>query len=168
MKKQRGLNLLEVLVAAFMISLGLLGMAGLQVKSLRATHNSYQMQQASQLAHELLERMRANRTGLLSGDYKVVAVADTYCADPLATSCQNNTCDSTQMAADDMYRVMCGYGDSGGIKKQLLNGQLTVECPDPSGNCSDGVRLSLQWNERNGGKSEADVEPFSLVLNTVL
>lgn len=168
MKKQRGLNLIEVLVAAFLISLGLLGMAGMQVKSFRATHNSYQMQQASQLAHELLERMRSNRAGVLAGHYKVSAVAEAYCANPLAFSCQNNTCDSAQMATDDMHRVLCGYGSGGGIKGALLNGELTIDCPDPSGDCVQGVRLSLQWNERNGGKNEADVEPFNLILNTVL
>lgn len=168
MKKQRGLNLIEVLIAAFLISLGLLGMAGLQVKSFRATHNSYQMQQATQLAHELLERMRSNRAGVMAGKYNVDAVAETFCADPLAVSCQNNTCNSEQMALDDVHRVFCGYGSSGGIKGVLLNGQLKVDCPDPSGDCAKGVRLSLQWNERNSSKNEADVEPFSLVLNTVL
>lgn len=168
MKKQRGLNLFEVLIAAFLISLGLLGMAGLQVKSFRVTHNSYQMQQATQLVHELLERMRSNRAAVLAGSYKVAAVAEAYCAADLATSCQGNACDSTQMATDDMHRVICGYGGSGGIRGELLNGSLTVDCPDASGSCAQGVRLSLQWNERNGGKNEADVEPFSLVLNTVL
>lgn len=168
MKKQNGLNLLEVLVAAFLISLGLLGMAGLQVKSFRATHNSYQMQQATQLAHELLERMRSNRSAVLAGSYKINAVAATYCTNPLAFSCQTNTCNATQMALDDMYRVMCGYGAGSGINGALLNGQLIVDCPDPSAECSKGVRLSLQWNERNSSKNEADVEPFNLVLNTVL
>ncbi|HPY39439.1 MAG TPA: type IV pilus modification protein PilV [Thiolinea sp.] len=168
MKKQQGLNLIEVLIAAFLISLGLLGMAGLQVKSLRSTHNSYQMQQASQLAHELLERMRANRKAVLAGNYTIAADAASYCVNPLATSCQANTCDSTQMAADDMHRVLCGYGGSGGIKGELLNGQLTIECPDASGDCAQGVRLTLQWSERNTNKDEADLEPFNLVLNTVL
>ncbi|TXH70391.1 MAG: type IV pilus modification protein PilV [Thiothrix sp.] len=168
MKKQQGLNLLEVLVAAFLISLGLLGMAGLQVKSFRATHNSYQMQQATQLAHELLERMRSNRTAVLTGKYTVNAVAATYCADPLAFSCQTNTCNSTQMATDDIYHVICGYGTGTGINGALLNGQLTVDCPDPSADCAKGIRLSLQWNERNASKNEADVEPFNLILNTVL
>lgn len=168
MKKQRGLNLLEVLVAAFLISLGLLGMAGLQVKSFRATHNSYQMQQATQLAHELLERMRSNRTAVLAGGYQVNAVAATYCANSLAVSCQANTCNSTQMALDDLHRVICGYGTGTGVNGALLNGQLTVDCPDPSAECSKGVRLSLQWNERNSSKNEADVEPFNLILNTVL
>lgn len=168
MKKQQGLNLLEVLVATFLISLGLLGMAGLQVKSFRATHNSYQMQQATQLAHELLERMRSNRAAVLAGGYTVNAVAGTYCATPLAVSCQNNTCSSTQMAVDDLHRVMCGYGTGNGVNGALLNGQLAVACPDPSGECEKGIRLSLQWNERNGAKNEADIEPFSLILNTVL
>ncbi|MFZ1386387.1 MAG: type IV pilus modification protein PilV [Thiolinea sp.] len=168
MKKQRGLNLVEVLVAAFMISLGLLGMAGLQVKSFRATHNSYQMQQATQLAHELLERMRSNRAAVLAGNYKVAAVAESFCTTALTTSCQGATCNSGQMAADDLHRVVCGYGGSGGIRGELLNGELAVDCPDASGDCAKGVRLSLQWNERNGGKNEADVEPFNFVLNTVL
>lgn len=166
MKKQQGFNLLEVLVAAFLLSLGLLGMAGMQASSMKVTHNSYQMQQASQLAAELLERMRANKSAVVAGAYQVDASAATYCGNALANSCQTAACTHLQMATDDLFRVMCGYGSGGGVRGLLLDGRLVVTCP--GGDCQQGVQLGLQWNERNADRTGDNVEPFNLILNAVL
>ncbi len=57
---QRGISLIEVLVAIVIISLGLLGMAGLQAAGLRTGHSSLYRAQAAQLANDMAERMRAN------------------------------------------------------------------------------------------------------------
>jgi type IV pilus assembly protein PilV len=59
-RRQRGLSLLEVLVAIVILSLGLLGMAGLQAASLRTSQGSFYRAQAAQFADDMAERMRAN------------------------------------------------------------------------------------------------------------
>lgn len=58
--RQRGLSMIEVLVAIVIISLGLLGMAGLQAASLRSSQSAFYRAQAAQLANDMAERMRAN------------------------------------------------------------------------------------------------------------
>ncbi len=58
--RQRGLSLIEVLVAIVVISLGLLGMAGLQAASLRSSQSALYRAQAAQLADDMAERMRTN------------------------------------------------------------------------------------------------------------
>lgn len=58
--RQRGLSMIEVLVAIVIVSLGLLGMAGLQAAGLRASHSAFYRAQAAQLATDMAERMRAN------------------------------------------------------------------------------------------------------------
>jgi type IV pilus assembly protein PilV len=60
-RANHGMSLVEVLVALVVISTGLLGVAGLQVLTLQNNHNSLLRTQASALADDILERMRANR-----------------------------------------------------------------------------------------------------------
>lgn len=67
--KQRGMTLIEVLVTLLLISVGLLGVAALQLTSLRSNQTAYVRSQASTLAGDILDRMRANQQGVLAGEY---------------------------------------------------------------------------------------------------
>lgn len=58
--RQRGFTLLEMLVALFVLSIGLLGLAGLQAQGLRYNHDAYVRSQATFLAYDIIERMRTN------------------------------------------------------------------------------------------------------------
>jgi type IV pilus assembly protein PilV len=66
---QLGTTLVEVLVTVVVISIGLLGIAGLQAVSVRDTQSSVVRSQATALADFILDRMRANRPRWL--DYAV-------------------------------------------------------------------------------------------------
>ena len=59
-RRQAGLSLVEVLVALVLLSIGLLGLAGLQASGMRVGQGSIHRSQAAQLAHDMLERLRAN------------------------------------------------------------------------------------------------------------
>jgi len=58
--QQRGTTLVEVLVAAIIIGIGLLGIASLQVKSMQASTNAELRARATDLAWALADRMRTN------------------------------------------------------------------------------------------------------------
>lgn len=62
LSRQRGFTLIEVLIAALVLSIGLLGLAGLQSVSLRMNQGSYLRAQASNLSYEIADAMRANRS----------------------------------------------------------------------------------------------------------
>jgi type IV pilus assembly protein PilV len=68
---QRGVALLEVLIAVVILSIGMLGLASLQVNSLRFNHSAYLRSQATILAYDITERMRANRQVALDGEYNL-------------------------------------------------------------------------------------------------
>jgi len=70
--RERGMTLIEVLVTTVLISVGLLGVAALQLTSLRANQEAYVSSQASVLAADILDRMRANQQGLRTGQYAVL------------------------------------------------------------------------------------------------
>ena len=66
-----GMTLVEVLVTLVIISVGLLGLAALQLTSLKGTQEAYARSQASSLASFILDRMRANPNGFRTGGYSV-------------------------------------------------------------------------------------------------
>lgn len=70
----RGFTLIETLVALLVLSIGLLGVAALQLTSLRSNTSSSYRSQATFLAYDIADRMRANRQAALNGDY-IIAYA---------------------------------------------------------------------------------------------
>ena len=60
-----GFTLIEVLVALFIFSVGLLGLAGMMGQSLRSNHDAYVRTQASILAYDMMDRMRADAGNVL-------------------------------------------------------------------------------------------------------
>lgn len=65
----RGLTLVEILIALVILSVGLLGLAGLQTLSLKFNTSAYYRTQATQLAYDIADRMRANRAEALDDLY---------------------------------------------------------------------------------------------------
>ena len=59
-KDMSGFTLLEVLIALVVLSIGLLGIAALQGVGIRSSHGAYLTSQASLLAYDIADRIRAN------------------------------------------------------------------------------------------------------------
>lgn len=68
---ERGFSMIEVLIALVVTSVGLLGLAALQATSLKVNHGAYLRAHAVELAHEMADRMRANRFAATSGSYNL-------------------------------------------------------------------------------------------------
>jgi type IV pilus assembly protein PilV len=66
---QRGVSLIEVLVAVLIFSIGLIGAAGLLVMSARSSHSAYLRTQVTFVAQGMADRMGANLIGVWRGDY---------------------------------------------------------------------------------------------------
>lgn len=86
---QKGMTLIEVLVTVVLISVGLLGVAALQITTLKGNQEAYVRSQASELANNILDRLRANQAGFLANEYEVdfngtCAAATIACADLIA------------------------------------------------------------------------------------
>ncbi|HET7396573.1 MAG TPA: type IV pilus modification protein PilV [Gammaproteobacteria bacterium] len=61
-----GFTLIEVLVALVILSVGLLGIAGMISVSLKSSGSTYTRTQATALTYNILDRMRANRASVSS------------------------------------------------------------------------------------------------------
>lgn len=94
---QGGFTLLEVLVAIVVLSIGLLGLAGLQAAGLRNNQGAYLRTIATQQAYDMADRMRANPTAVTGGSYDSISGTG---SDP---GCITTGCSSAQMAQYDAY-----------------------------------------------------------------
>ncbi len=61
-----GFGLVEVLISLLVLSIGLLGVARLQIVGVRSTHGSFLRGQAIMFAYDMADRMRANRIAVVN------------------------------------------------------------------------------------------------------
>ncbi|MEJ5061307.1 MULTISPECIES: type IV pilus modification protein PilV [unclassified Pseudomonas] len=66
-RAQEGMTLIEVLVALLILSVGLLGAAAIQLNALKYTDSARMTSQASFIAYDMMDRIRANT----AADYTV-------------------------------------------------------------------------------------------------
>lgn len=68
-RTQAGVGLIEVLVSLLVLSIGMLGLAGLQMYSLRNNQGSMERSMAVVETHSIADAMRADRAAALAGDF---------------------------------------------------------------------------------------------------
>lgn len=125
---QWGTTLMEVLVSMLVLSFGLLGMAGVQSVSLRNNQAAYYRTQATMLASDIIERMRANKIGVDNDAYDDVAGGAT------AACFTTAGCTPNQMAAQDIITWDTAVAAA-------LPGGVGVVCLDSTGN--DGTAAAM-------------------------
>ncbi len=96
---QCGFSMIEVLVTLLIISLALLGTAGLQAYSMRLSQGGQFRTQAVFLAADLAERMEANKPGAVAGSY---VVANSNVPIAASTACVGAVCAAAALAAFDL------------------------------------------------------------------
>lgn len=69
--RQKGISLIEVLVAAVIIAIGLLGLAGLQTRSLQMNQSAHYRSQASYYAYDIVDAMRMNEDAAEAGNFDI-------------------------------------------------------------------------------------------------
>ncbi|MDJ0738171.1 MAG: type IV pilus modification protein PilV [Gammaproteobacteria bacterium] len=94
--RQGGFTLLEVLVALIVLSIGLLGLSGLQTTGLRSNHSAFLRSQATLATTDIIDRMRANRDAARDGDYDI-----NYGVTPSHVTCAGS-CSAAQVAQMDV------------------------------------------------------------------
>lgn len=62
-KNQQGFSLLEVMIALLIFSVGLLGLAGMQMGGLQSNHSAMMRTIATLQSYDMAERLRSNRMG---------------------------------------------------------------------------------------------------------
>ena len=69
---QKGFTLIEVLISMLVLSIGLLGLAALQIASVKANHSAQYRTEATLATYDLIDRMRVNREAANTNGYDIV------------------------------------------------------------------------------------------------
>lgn len=105
-----GFTLVEVLVALFVVALGIVGAAGLQMVAVRAARDAARLADGTRLAWSLGERMRANPAVVARPDDANPYLQLDYDADsgvpaPAASCYADTACDPDDLARFDLFDV---------------------------------------------------------------
>jgi type IV pilus assembly protein PilV len=167
--QQQGFTLIEILIAVLVLSLGLLGLAGLQASSLRYNSAAAARGQATFMAYDIIDRMRANKAAAIAGAY------DTGYAAPSSggSDCQTAGagCSAAAMAAYDLNQWRCTLGkwnshaicNTLGINRGLL--------PDGDGSISrvgNVVTVRVRWIETGWDNGKRDARNLELTIGAEL
>lgn len=125
-----GFSLLEVLIALLVLAFGLLGFALLQTMNVRFVQSSAQRTQATNLASDLIELMRVQRTATLNGgDYAGASFAPgdvKVTAAPCAWPAGNDATAESANVARWQCQVVKTLGSQAEANVQVVNGLVTV------------------------------------------
>lgn len=138
--QQAGVTLIESMIAVFVLSVGLLGIAGLHVASLSTGQSALNRTRAVLLAEDLLERMHANRSDVLSYNGWNITAAATPVTDITAY-----TGATTQDLDKNNWTELLRHRDTG-----LPGGKATVAVEQRAGTASVfDVTVTINWRENN-------------------
>ncbi len=141
-RRPLGFTLIEILITVFVIGIGLLGMAGLQVIAKKATYDATQRTLASQAAQSIVTRMRANAG--VAGAY---VTDDAVALEIPGTACESTDCTPEALAAWDLYRWGRTLAEGGEVDDEgVASGGLV----SPTGCVLNGAtaghyRVAIAW-----------------------
>jgi len=98
---QKGVGLLEVLLAVVVLSIGFLAAARMQVEGMQANQTAMFNSQANFILRDITDRMRANVAGVRSGQYNGMTTT-TAATLPVCITSQT-VCTPAQLAVADLY-----------------------------------------------------------------
>lgn len=138
-RTMRGFTMVEILVSLLILAIGLLGLAGLQASGLRYSGNSALRTQAVLLSQDIVERMRANPTGVSTSNYAATTLPSSY-----TTDCGATTCTAATLATYDLVKW------KNTIDNRLPAGAsatIAITNNSPSAGIHT-VAITLTWSER--------------------
>lgn len=143
-RRQRGITLIESLVAIVVAALGILGILGVQMRTLSDTQTTVRRAQAIRLIEDLSERLRASPNALAD----INSYLSDFSNEPTPGNCSSN-CNPVQLAA---YNV-ASWKQS--VKNNLPLGQASIFLAPGEGAGANpnrrqlGVIVSWRENERD-------------------
>lgn len=161
-----GFTLIEVLISLVVLSIGLLGMAKMVMVSAHSNDSAYLRGQATALAYEIIDSMRANRTAAVAQGYDIALGAPLV--DPVVLCTGGTICNTT---------------DLGNYDTRMWEKHLAVALPSGTGSIATTpvagtvtATVIVQWDDTvarsaltvSGPRGATVATPMSIVLATQL
>ena len=149
MKQQAGFTMIEILVATLVLTVGILGVAALQLTSFQTNQSAYARSQAIYITQDIFDRIRANPEG-----YRNTTTYDAFDSNvggglPADPACvvSNAGCSSLQMAQQDIREWSANFNNVFGAENyrpRLPNGRGLVT---RNGTTND-FTATVSWDEK--------------------
>ncbi len=159
----KGATLIEVMVALVIVAVGLLGLAGLQATGLNNNGNAEKRTQATIVANDMIERVRANPVGVSTGSYDAVDFGVIDCTVQPVPYCQDTnsstaaSCLPAEIALFDSFIAKCE------TVGRMPSGTINVQCTDNIGAAQACAgtpfrTVTVTWQNTNeGGTSTKNI-----------
>ena len=189
-KRAKGFSLIEVLIAIFVLALGVIGAAGLQLTSIRTSQQTNFQTNAVQLANDLADKMRSNSAQMKLPDASNLFLNMNYntVTDPAPTTptlCygSNASCTYANLAAADIYEWQVRLRNAlpsarvevcrDSAPFNNTNKTLTWTCTSDSKSAAAGITIKIGWRTKNPDGSfndSAGVTPpgFALTVESYI
>jgi len=157
---QRGITMVETLVALLVLSIGMLGIAGLYVETMRSNRTAMIRSLAVSLVQDMSDRIRANARA--QGAYDMAA----YGGNPAVQGCAGGAanCTDTALAEDDLARWRQQ------VLAQLPGAATNVTYVAAAGaNVPDRYSIQVTWAEAGSDRANPGAaEQYSYQTNLEL
>ena len=141
---QKGSSLVEVMVALFVLAIGLLGVLAMQSKSMQYNQSAHVYSQAVYLANDIAERIRNNPT--VAASYLIAEDEDVSAA----TNCKTAACNPADLAEWDRAQLYTN------VRAALPAGEVTIASPQ-----ARTFRIEVSFDDsRSEGKAPGSEEGY--------
>ncbi|HED34774.1 MAG TPA: type IV pilus modification protein PilV [Gammaproteobacteria bacterium] len=159
-----GLTLVEVMVALVILSIGLLGLAGLQITGLRGMSGSNSRVQATFIANDMAERLHSNVEETHNNSYPQagITIDSSNCGPVPNPDCgqPGTSCTTQEIEIYDNYEIcqsMANYLPA--------NALMNIACADNP--CVAGSVLSIQLNWQEVQSSALGMRNENISINLI-
>ncbi|MDR2335548.1 MAG: type IV pilus modification protein PilV [Burkholderiaceae bacterium] len=145
--KQRGITLLESLIALLISALGVLGILGIQMRTLIDTHGSARRAQAMRLIDDLSERAKMNPNALAN---RSSYISDWESTQEPKVKCDAQACSADQLAEWDVWQW------KNNVSTILPMGDAKVFDASDESSASTKRQLGVMVSWRNSERGDAE------------
>lgn len=175
-KSQKGVGLIEILATIMITVVGLVGLAAMQLRSVRANQNATQKAQAVWIVSDMANRIRANSQGDYTDNAAFSCTSANLAAANSAKPCSSvyrggafvaasTACSPAELVIFDKREVLCGFSQTAaGIVYEnaasfLANPNMTIQ--DINNN---RIRIQLSWSQRDAQGPNINTEEVQMVI----
>lgn len=155
--QQRGISLLESLIALLITVLGIMGILGMQMRTLTDSQTATRRAQAIRLIEDLSERMRVHPNALASISSYVSGFDD----EPDPIDCTTNACTPAQL----LNRDLASWKEN--VANTLPLGQANIFiAPWEDADSPTQVGVMVRWRENEANNTTAYLDPLDAVAGS--
>lgn len=144
---QQGVAMMELLIALIIVAIGVLGLVAMQSTALQNGNNAQLRYQATLMAYDMVERMRANPLGVAANHYSAITLSTTA------------TAPTSPFTAANVYQLDVAEWKTDLATLPNGNGSITED------NLVDGrFTIHVRWSQLEGAGTGGNTDSIDIVV----